>query len=137
MAFENAFELTFSLIEAEGSLTHGSMVVADCLSLLGNLLALNVSNQSYFRETGCVKKLGVLLAEANREQEKEDGVPEWALEHRDKNLWGLLAIVQLFLVKGGISTPVNQSAFWQNGVMEQVLRTAFNTSFDVRIRAKV
>ncbi|OAX85373.1 hypothetical protein ACJ72_00262 [Emergomyces africanus] len=136
VAFENAFELIFSLIEAEGSLTHGSMVVADCLSLLGNLLALNVSNQSYFRETGCVKRLGVLLADANREQEKANGVPEWALEHRDKNLWGLLAIVQLFLVKGGISTPVNQSAFWQNGVMEQVLRTAFNTSFDIRIRAK-
>ncbi|EGC43651.1 conserved hypothetical protein [Histoplasma capsulatum var. duboisii H88] len=136
VAFENAFERIFSLIETEGSLTHGSTVVADCLSLLGNLLALNVSNQSYFRETGCVKKLGALLSEANREQEKEDGVPEWALEHRDKNLWGLLAIVQLFLVKGGISTPVNQSAFWQNGVMEQALRTAFNTSFDIKIRTK-
>ncbi|PGH09392.1 hypothetical protein AJ79_05704 [Helicocarpus griseus UAMH5409] len=136
VAFENAFERIFSIIEAEGSLTRGSVIVADCLSLLGNLLALNVSNQSYFRETGCVKKLAILLAEATSEEEEVDGVPEWALENRDKNLWGILAIVQLFLVKGGVSTPINQGAFWQNGVMEQVLRTAFNPSFGVRIKSK-
>ncbi|KAK2786622.1 hypothetical protein FQN52_003105 [Onygenales sp. PD_12] len=135
VAFENAFERIFVLIEAEGSLTHGTTIVQDCLSLLANLLSLNISNQSYFRETGCVKKLAILLAEATRSQENE-GVPEWALEHRDKNLWGILAIVQLFLVRGGISTPVNQAAFWQNGVMEQVLRIAFNPSFTVGIKAK-
>lgn len=137
MAFENAFERVFAVIETEGSLTHGSSVVEDCLSLLGNLLQLNVSNQSYFRETGCVKMVAKLLADATREQETEDGVPEWALAQRNKNLWGLLAIVQLFLVKGGISTPVNQGAFWQSGVMEQVLRMAFSQNFDVKIRTKV
>ncbi|EEH36686.2 intracellular protein transport protein [Paracoccidioides lutzii Pb01] len=136
VAFENAFELIFSIVEAEGSLTHGTMVVADCLSLLGNLLALNVSNQSYFRETGCVKRIATLLVAANQEEEIEGGLSEWLLEHRDKNLWGLLAIIQLFLIRGGVSTPVNQSAFWQNGVMEQVLRTAFNPSFNVTIKAK-
>ncbi|KAK2768216.1 hypothetical protein FQN54_000068 [Arachnomyces sp. PD_36] len=136
VAFENAFERVFAMIEAEGSLTHGSSIVEDCLSLLGNLLQLNVSNQSYFRETGCVKMLAKLLADATKEQETDDGVPEWALAHRDKNIWGLLAIVQLFLVKGGISTPVNQAAFWQSGVMEQVLRMAFIQNFDVRIRTK-
>lgn len=137
VAFENAFERIFSLIEAEGSLTHGSEVVEDCLSLLANLLRLNVSNQSYFRETGCVKKLAKLLADATREQETEESIPQWSLAQRDKNLWGLLAIVQLFLVRGGVSTPVNQVAFWQNGVMEQVLRTAFSQEFNVKITAKV
>ncbi|KAL2220723.1 p115 like vesicle tethering protein [Thermoascus aurantiacus ATCC 26904] len=136
VAFENAFERIFSLIEAEGSLTHGSEVVEDCLSLLANLLRLNVSNQSYFRETGCVKKLAKLLADATREQETEESIPQWSLAQRDKNLWGLLAIVQLFLVRGGVSTPVNQVAFWQNGVMEQVLRTAFSQEFNVKITAK-
>ena len=137
VAFENAFERVFALIEAEGSLTHGSAIVEDCLSLLGNLLQLNASNQSYFRETGCVKKLAKLLADATKEQEADDGVPEWALGHRNKNLWGLLAIVQLFLVKGGISTPVSQATFWQNGVMEQVLRMAFSRDFNVKIKTKV
>lgn len=136
VAFENAFELTFSLIEAEGGLTHGSEVVEDCLSLLANLLRFNVSNQSYFRETGCVKRLTKLLADAIEPQGDED-VPPWILAHRDKNIWGLLAIVQLFLVKGGVSTPASQVAFWQSGLMEQALRTAFSQEFDVRITAKV
>ncbi|KAJ9272846.1 hypothetical protein DTO212C5_1107 [Paecilomyces variotii] len=135
VAFENAFELTFSLIEAEGGLTHGSEVVEDCLSLLANLLRFNVSNQSYFRETGCVKRLTKLLADAIEPQGDED-VPPWILAHRDKNIWGLLAIVQLFLVKGGVSTPASQVAFWQSGLMEQALRTAFSQEFDVRITAK-
>lgn len=81
--------------------------------------------------------LAKLFADATREQETDDGVPEWAVGHRNKNLWGLLAIVQLFLVKGGISTPVNQAMFWQSGVMEQVLRTAFSQNFNVKIRTKV
>ncbi|KAL1856695.1 Vesicle-mediated ER to Golgi transport protein [Paecilomyces lecythidis] len=135
VAFENAFERAFSLIEAEGGLTHGSEVVEDCLSLLANLLKLNVSNQSYFRETGCVKRLTKLLADAIEPQEDED-VPPWILAHRDKNIWGLLAIVQLFLVRGGVSTPASQLAFWQSGLMEQALRTAFSQDFDVRITAK-
>lgn len=137
VAFENAFERTFALIEAEGSLTHGSGVVEDCLSLLSNLLKLNVSNQSYFRETGCIKKVAALLAGVAKEQEADHGVPEWTVGQRDKNLWGMLAIVDLFLVRGGLSTPVNQVAFWQNGVMEQVLHLAFNQEFAVNIKAKV
>lgn len=81
--------------------------------------------------------LAKLFADATKEQETDDGVPEWALAQRNKNLWGLLEIVQLFLVKGGISTPVNQATFWQSGVMEQVLRMAFNQNFNVKIRTKV
>ena len=137
VAFENAFERIFALIEAEGSLTHGSAVVEDCLSLLANLLKLNVSNQSYFRETGCVQKVAALLAGAAKDQEADDGVPEWTMEQRDKNVWGVLMIVDLFLVRGGLSTPINQTAFWQHGVMEQVLHLAFNQEFAVNIKAKV
>ncbi|PYI06814.1 aousoa [Aspergillus sclerotiicarbonarius CBS 121057] len=136
VAFENAFELIFTLIEAEGALTHGSEVVEDCLSLLANLLRLNISNQSYFRETGCVKRLAKLLTDANQEQESEEPTPQWALAHHDKNLWGLLVIIQLFLIKGGINTPANQMAFWNNGVMEQVLNTAFGQRFNVNVTSK-
>jgi hypothetical protein len=137
VAFENAFERIFSLIEAEGSLTRGSEIVEDCLSLLANLLRLNVSNQSYFRETGCVKRLAKLLGDVNQAPEAEGSHPQWTFAHRDKNLWGLLAIIQLFLVRGGISTSVNQTAFWQGGVMEQVLHIAFSQAFNVNITAKV
>ncbi|KAI2004616.1 isoleucine--tRNA ligase [Ophidiomyces ophidiicola] len=136
VAFENAFDRIFFLIENEGSLSHGSGTVEDCLSLLGNLLSLNVSNQSYFRETGFVKKFTSLLAGAVEVQGADEEISEWTLEQRDKNLWGTLAIIQLFLVKGSVSTPINQMAFWQSGMMQQVLRIAFNDGFNVAIRAK-
>lgn len=136
VAFENAFDLIFSLIEAEGSLRHGSGVVEDCLSLLANLLRFNVSNQSYFREIGCIARLAKLLAQSLREDNPDEPVPQWALAHRDKNLWGILAIVQLFLIRGGMSTPMNQTAFWQSGVLEQVLYIAFSQAFNIRVRSK-
>jgi hypothetical protein len=137
VAFENAFDLVLSLIEKEGALSHGSEVVEDCLSLLANLLRLNISNQSYFRETGCVKRLATFLADANHEQESDESAQQWSLAHRDKNIWGLLVIIQLFLVRGGINTPANQMAFWQSGVMEQVLSTAFSQRFSVNVTSKV
>lgn len=136
IAFENAFDRIFALIEAEGSLTRGSMIIQDCLTLLANLLRINVSNQSYFREIGCVSKLGRLLAEVAEEEESADGVSEWARPQRDMNVWGLLAIVQLFLVPGGQGTPLNQSAFWKSGVVSQALHLAFSPTFGVGIRAK-
>lgn len=137
VAFENAFERGFVLIEAEGSLTHGTEIVSDCLSLFANLLRLNLSNQSYFRETGCVSKLAALLADVTTNQEIGEELPQWTLAHRNRNIWGVLAIVQLFLVKGGISTPANQISFWKNGVMEQALRIAFSPEFDTKIKSMV
>lgn len=109
----------------------------DCLSLLANLLRLNISNQSYFRETGCAKKLHDLLKEALREQDSTDSVAEWARSQRDKSVWGLLAVLQLFLIKGSVGTQANQFSFWQNGVLTQVLEIAFHRSIDLSIRAEV
>ena len=136
VAFENAFDRIFDLIDAEGSLTHGSTTIQDCLTLLANLLKLNVSNQSYFREIGCVSKLARLLSGVADEEDSEDGVSEWARPQRDMNVWGLLAIVQLFLIPGARGTPLNQSAFWKSGIVLQVLHLAFSPNFGVGIRAK-
>lgn len=137
VAFENAFERVFAIIDAEGSLTHGGITIQDCLSLLANLLRLNIPNQSYFRETGWVGKLANLLSETINEQYSTDGVAEWARSQRDKNLWGLLALLRLFLVKGSVGTQANQVSFWQNGVLAQVLDIGFRDAFDVPIRAEV
>lgn len=136
VAFENAFEILFSLIESEGFLTHGTEVVEDCLSLLAHLLRYNISNQSYFRETGCVQKVTRLLVECQQEQGDEEEPSQWALVQRDKNVWGLLAIIQLFLIRGGKGTPSNQTAFWQHGVTEQVLSIAFGQRFSVNVTSK-
>jgi hypothetical protein len=137
VAFENAFDVILSLIENEGGLTHGLEIVEDCLSLLANLLRLNISNQSYFRETGCVKRLAKLLADVNKDEDPTEDAPQWTHGQRDKNIWGLLVIIQLFLVKGGINTPANQMAFWNNGVMEQILSAAFGQRFNVNVTSKV
>lgn len=96
-----------------------------------------MSNQSYFRETGWVKKLAALLREALQEQDSPQGVAEWARPQRDKNLWGLLVVLRLFLVKGSIGTQSNQKSFWQSGVLVQVLDIAFHHSMDMTIRAEV
>ena len=137
VAFENAFDRVFNIIESEGGLTHGSTTVQDCLSLLANLLKLNVSNQTVFRESGCVAKLTRLLSEASKEEESEEGVAEWTRAQRDMNLWGTLTIIQLFVVQGSRGTPTNQTTFWQNGLVQQVLRLAFNESLSASIRSKV
>ncbi|KAJ5553613.1 hypothetical protein N7494_002991 [Penicillium frequentans] len=136
VAFENTFEILFSLIDSEGYLTNGTEVVEDCLSLLAHLLRYNISNQSYFRETGCIQKVTKLLIECQQYQEDGEAPPQWALVQRDKNVWGLLAIVQLFLIRGGKGTPSNQTAFWQHGVTEQVLSIAFGQKFNVNVTSK-
>lgn len=136
VAFENAFDRIFALIDAEGSLTHGSMTVQDCLTLLANLLKLNVSNQSYFREIGCVSKLARLLAGVTEEEESKDGVSDWARPQRDMNVWGLLAIVQLLLIPGAQGTPLNQDSCWKSSIVLQVLHLSFSSTFGVGIRAK-
>ena len=137
VAFESAFDRIFAIIEAEGSLSNGGVTVQDCLSLLANLLNLNSSNQSYFRETGSVKKFADLLEHAVQAETTVDGVSEWIRPQRDKNVWGLLAVIRLFLIKGGVGTPANQASFWQNGVLGLILEIAFLRSFDIAIRAEV
>jgi len=137
VAFENAFDRIFNIIKAEGSLSRGDRVVEDCLILLANLLRLNVSNQSFFRETGCVPKLARLLHDANRDEETEGGVADWARIQRNRNVYAFLAVVRLFLVVRGIGTQANQVSFWQHGVLGQVLHLAFDHKTELRIKAEV
>lgn len=137
VAFENAFDILFRLIAAEGSLSQGAEVVEDCLSLLAHLLRFNISNQLSFCETGCVKKVTELLVDCQQEPVEDEFPSRWTLVQQDKNVWGLLAIIQLFLIRGGMRTPANQMAFWHNGVTEQVLSIAFGQKFSVNVTAKV
>ena len=111
-------------------------MVQDCLSLLANLLRLNASNQSFFRETGWIAKLAKGLSNVVRE-ESLNGIAEWAIAQRDKNVWGLLSVVRLFLVGGIPGTQVNQMSFWQNGVVSQILEIAFHSSMRGNVKSEV
>lgn len=135
VAFENAFDRIFILIESDGSLAYGSVIVQDCLSLLANLLHLNAANQSLFRESGYIVKLAKLLADDGTAQNGEaEAGPNLT---REKNLWGLLAVLRMFLIPGNVGTPANQTAFEKHGLLQLVLNLGFDERTSPRIRGEV
>lgn len=137
VAFEDAFDRIFNIIQTEGSLIHGDRVVEDCLILLANLLRLNTSNQSFFREAGCVSKVAKILGDAVKEQSVEGEIAEWAKAQQNRNIYALLAVLRLFLVTGGVGTQANQASFWQHDVLYQVLLLAFSRATEIQIKAEV
>ena len=137
--FENAFEKIFSMIQGDGSLTQGGIVVQDCLSLLAKLVRFNASNQTTFRETGGVAKFAELLPGAKKARKapaKSEDDDDWVSPQSDKNIWGLLAILRMFLVKGSTSTLPNQNAFQKHGLLQQVLNMAFDPSTTIPIKVE-
>merc|ERR1719180_216459 len=56
VAFENAFDKLFEVMEAEGW-TDGGIVVEDCLRLLLNVLRNNPSNQTFFKEGSYINRI--------------------------------------------------------------------------------
>ncbi|KAI3327541.1 p115 like vesicle tethering protein [Xylariaceae sp. AK1471] len=137
VAYQNAFERIFAIIEAEGSLSEGSRTVEDCLIFLANLLRLNPPNQSLFRESGCGLQLAKLLESTyHTSKEEDEDVAAWAQEQRSRNIYALLAVIRLFLVPGAVGTSQNQVAFWQHGVLYHALQVAFSHSAGMPIRAE-
>ncbi|KAK7733326.1 Vesicle-mediated ER to Golgi transport protein [Cytospora paraplurivora] len=136
VAFEDAFKKIFTIIEAEGSLLEGGQVIEDCLILLANLLRLNASNQTQFRETGCVPQLSRLLQSAYQPPEDGAEVAHWAQLQRNRNVYALLAVIRLFLVRGAVGTMQNQSAFWHHQLLYHALQLAFSHSAENPIKAE-
>ena len=127
------------MIEADGALTQGGIVVQDCLSLLANLVRFNASNQTTFRETGGVAKFASLLpgAKKAKKQRASQDDDDWVIPQSDKNIWGLLAILRMFLVRGSTSARANQNAFAKHGLLQQVLDMAFDPASAIPIRVEV
>lgn len=134
VAFQSAFEKVFAVIAGEGGLIAGDRVVEDCLLLLANLLRLNPSNQSLFREEGHVPRLTGLLEAAYHSEEEE--LAQWAQEQRNRNIYALLAVIRFFLVSGAEGTAQNQAAFWQHGVLFHALQLAFSHYANMPIKAE-
>lgn len=134
VAFENAFDRVFEVLRIEGSLSQGGIVVQDCLELLAHLIRHNPSNQSLFRETGCVARFAQLLHEAHKAQPGQEEA--WPSPQKDKNIWGLLGVIRMFLVEGAVSTHDNQVAFFRHGLLQQALELAFHASSPSTIQAE-
>lgn len=60
-------------------------------------------------------------ARANPEDEDD-----WTSPQSDRNVWALLAIMRMFLVKDSAGTPQNQTAFQKHGLLRQLLNVAFD-----------
>lgn len=137
VAFESAFDRIFHIVDSEGGLVEGGRVVEDCLILLANLLRLNSSNQSLFRETGCISRLSNLLESTHRAQDDGGEVAPWAQAQRNRNVYALVAVIRLFLAVGAVGTAQNQAAFWQHGVLYHALQLAFSPEAEVPIKSEV
>lgn len=137
VAFENAFEKTFSIIEADGSLNEGGRTVEDCLIFLANLLRRNPSNQALFRESGGIKRMADLLRSLPDAQSSENGVSPWAWTQRNRNLFAYLSIVRLLLPGGSAGVLQNQNLLWKYGLCHDILQLAFSSELEIQIQAEV
>lgn len=131
VAFEDAFQRTFNLIQEEGGLAEGGIVVQDCLSLLANLIRHSPSNQSLFRESGCIPRLVDAVGQC---VVVPPGENDFSRVNREKNTWGLLAVLRLFLERGEVGTKQNQEVFWRAGLVQMVLRLGFESGAPPMIR---
>ncbi|KAK6515695.1 hypothetical protein TWF281_004287 [Arthrobotrys megalospora] len=122
-----AFEKTFRIIALEGGLA-GGYLVQDCLRLLTNLLAFNVSNQNYFRETS-VPELVKLFGD----NAVADEAPT---ESTTKNIINLLNLCKVFVTFAGLATEKNQSAFWKARLTRRVIDLAFSPALAPDVRAE-
>lgn len=61
LAFDNAFESLFDLIQREGGVLAGGTVVRDSLTVVHNMLRSNKATQKFFREMGCAARLAALF----------------------------------------------------------------------------
>ncbi|RMY62231.1 hypothetical protein D0865_00571 [Hortaea werneckii] len=134
VAFEDVYGKVFALIQMEGGLAEAGITAQDCLSLLAHLIKGSASNQTMFREGGCVTQMVRLLAEAFPPDEEEAA---FVAQGRERAAWGLLQLLGLFLEAGESSTPQNQAAFFRMGSAQVLLDLGFcaNLATPLRILA--
>jgi len=130
VAFEDVFSKTFALIQLEGGLAEAGITAQDCLSLLANLIRGSSTNQTIFRESGCVAQLVQLLQQSFP---AEDELP-FNTNSREKTAWGLLMLLRLFLVPGRRALP-NQTAFFKAGIAQVLIDLAYSIAIPPPVRA--
>lgn len=131
VAFEDVFGRIFALIQLEGGLAEAGITAQDCLSLLANLIKGSASNQTMFRESGCVTQIAQLLQQAFPSDASEAA---FLVQSREKASWGLLQLLRLFLVPGESGTAQNQAAFFRAGVAQTLIDMGFCSMLPIPIR---
>lgn len=131
VAFEDVFGKVFALIRLEGGLGDAGITAQDCLSLLANLIRNSASNQTMFRESGCVAQLKQLLEQIFPSE--DDAL--FVTQSREKGGWGVLQLLGLFLVEGENFTAQNQTAFFRAGTAQTLIDLGFAVNIASPLRA--
>ncbi|EMD01169.1 hypothetical protein BAUCODRAFT_567079 [Baudoinia panamericana UAMH 10762] len=131
VAFDDVFVKVFALIRAEGGLADAGVVAQDCLSLLANLIKGSASNQTMFRESGCVAQMIRLLQEGSPPEDLESA---YVRQGREKAAWGLLQLLALFLEPGERISAQNQTSFFRAGAAQVLIGLAFSAELPPPIR---
>ncbi|BFZ63255.1 Vesicle-mediated ER to Golgi transport protein [Saitoella coloradoensis] len=126
IAFENAFERLFEVVEIEGGLD-GGIVTQDCLQLLNNLLHHNTSNQTLFRELGSVPRLAKLLSDGKAET-------RWN-EQKATNLSASIALGRAFVERGAPGVEANQKVMASSGILDSLVEIGFSDALPIGVRA--
>ncbi|KAK5725794.1 Vesicle-mediated ER to Golgi transport protein [Elasticomyces elasticus] len=134
IAFEDVFGRIFALIRSEGGMAEAGITALDCLSLLANLVKSSPSNQTMFRESGCVPQLTSLLRECFPPSPLTSE-PGHVAQAREKAAWGLLQLLALFLETGETGTAQNQLAFFRAGTGQLLIELAFTAEVPAPIRS--
>ncbi|KAF3925502.1 hypothetical protein AA313_de0205985 [Arthrobotrys entomopaga] len=128
VAYHGAFDGVFNIINLEGGIT-GGFLVQDCLKLLTNLLAFNVSNQSFFQEARCDTQLVKLLS-------NDKVADDMLLETTKKNILQLLNLCKVFVNFVGSATEAHQKYLWSCNLTQKVLTLAFSPKSSLEVRAE-
>ncbi|VDN02003.1 unnamed protein product [Thelazia callipaeda] len=123
LAYENAFQLLFDVIDVEPV---ESIVIEDCLYVVLNLLRRNPKNQQLFREASLIQRLASLLNRFVHGRDDDENIPqhdyEWQ-KQKTANIIFLLQVVRSLVSPQDNShnnTHAAQKATSQTGILESL-----------------
>lgn len=117
IAFESGFDKIMEIIEGEGTVLDGGVIVEDCFNLLLNLLQKNYSNQSFFKEANYIKKICKYFELTG----SDDTASSWT-QQKTTNLSLLLRLIQCLVAPNNQQQIINdcQKAYNHFGLLHRL-----------------
>jgi len=156
VAFVGAFDKLLNIIQLEGGLASGGIVVQDCLAGIVGLLRYNPSNQNYFRETSCIPHLAPLLQfpphalidptesinppiPTSLSPEAQHGLSTFAQqfwpEQKATNAQLVLGLIRMLVGGAGEGRSMNTKALLQSGVTRCLLELSLASNAPTTLKA--